>query len=87
MMRREVRMPDQPTACCRPCKFGHHFLDREVVEKISIGSDVLKIYRPGEGACADAWVWTYLVACLTTCEGYDGAREIVDSVRLRMVSA
>jgi hypothetical protein len=79
MMRREATMLDQST--------GRHFLDRRVVEKISVGSDVLKIYRPGEGGCSDAWVWTYLVACLATCVGYDGARECVDLVRLGMVRA
>lgn len=58
-----------------------HFLDRFVVGKISIGSKVDKIYRPGDGACADAWAWTYLTACLATYVGYDEAREVVRLVK------
>jgi hypothetical protein len=65
---------------------GRHFLDRAVIEKISIGSRTLKIYQPGDGECSDAWVWTYLAACLATFLGYDDAREVVRVVKYAGVS-
>jgi hypothetical protein len=60
---------------------GRHFLDRSAVEKISTGNQNIKVYKPGDGACADPWVWTYLAACLATFLGYDEAREVVKMVR------
>lgn len=60
---------------------GGHFLDREVVGKISTGSKILKIYLPGDGTCSDAWVWTYFTACLATFLGYDESRAVVSMVK------
>jgi hypothetical protein len=59
---------------------GTGFLDRRLVARISVGDRVDKIYRPGDGEHAEAWAWSYLVACLATALGYDEAREVVRMV-------
>lgn len=59
------------------CPVLHEILNSKVVALIPVSGHAfsLKLHRE-----AEAWVWTYLAACLATGVGYDEARAVVEIV-------
>ena len=63
---------------------NRRFLDPEIVAKISVENRYNPSGGPTVSVSAEAWVWSFLKACLAPLTGYDEARETVNLVQLSM---
>ena len=63
---------------------NRRFLDPALVAKISVENRYNPSGGPTVSIFAEAWVWSFLKACLAPVTGYDEARETINLVQLSM---